>query len=108
MAISTVEFAEGWERWKKDKEFADTSPQAYSDYLESQHAIEQITAIQRVLDKNYADKADAYLDIETIVATEYGDTWVSSFLISIPEVETETEWPSDDTPVTDDPDYTID
>ena len=97
MAISTVEFAEGWERWKKDKEFADTSPQAYSDYLESQHAIEQITAIQRVLDKNYADKADAYHDIETIVATEYGDEWVSTFLISIPEVET----------VTDDPDYTV-
>lgn len=98
MAISTVEFAEGWERWKKDKEFADTSPQAYSDYLESQHALEQIAAIQRVIDKNYADKADAYLDIETIVATEYGDEWVSSFLIPIPEVET----------VADDPDYSID
>lgn len=97
MAISTVEFAEGWERWKKDKEFADTSPQAYSDYLESQHALEQVAAIQRVLDKNYADKADAYLDIETIVATEYGDEWVSTFLISVPEVET----------VTDDPDYSI-
>lgn len=103
MAISTVEFAEGWERWKKDKEFADTSPQAYSDYLESQHAIEQVAAIQRVLDRNYADKADAYLDIETIVATEYGDEWVSEFLIPIPEVETETEGP-----VTDDPDYVID
>lgn len=99
MAISTVEFAEGWERWKKDKEFADTSPQAYSDYLESQHAVAQVAAIQRVLDRNY-DKADAYLDIETIVATEYGDEWVSTFLIPVPEVET--EWPT-----ADDPDYSI-
>ena len=101
MAISTVEFAEGWERWKKDKEFADTSPQAYSDYLESQHALEQVTAIQRVIDKDYADKADAYLDIETIIATEYGDEWVSVFLVPVPEVES-------DAPVTDDPDYVID
>lgn len=103
MAISTVEFAEGWERWKKDKEFADTSPQAYSDYLESQHAVAQVEAIRRVFARlnDYADKANAYLDIETIVATEYGDEWVSTFLIPIPEVKT--EWPTDD-----DPDYVID
>lgn len=107
MAISTVEFAEGWARWKKDKEFADTSPQAYSDYLEAQHALVQVAAIRRVIDKKYGDKADAYLDIETVVETEYGDTWVETFLLDIPEVNSN-EWPTDDTPVTDDPDYVID
>ena len=108
MAISTVEFAERWERWTKDQEFKDTSPAAFAAHLEAEHAVQQVAAIQRVIDKNYEDKADAYLDIETIVATEYGDEWVSSFLIPVPEVETETEWPDTNVPVTDDPDYVID
>lgn len=105
MAISTVEFAEGWERWKKDKEFADTSPQAYSDYLESQHAVAQVEAIRRVF-AGLEDFEEGFANIDAILRTEYGDEWVSSFLIPIPEIEA--EWPTDDTPVTDDPDYVID
>ena len=105
MAISTVEFAEGWERWKKDKEFADTSPQAYSDYLESQHATVQVEAIRRVFAR-LNDFEQGFADIDAILRTEYGDEWVSSFLIPSPEIEA--EWPDTNVPVTDDPDYTID
>lgn len=100
MAISTVEFAEGWERWKKDKEFADTSPQAYSDFLESQHATVQVGAIRRVFAR-LNDFEQGFADIDAILRTEYGDEWVSSFLIPISEVEA--GWPTDD-----DPDYIID
>ena len=101
MAISTVEFAERWERWTKDQEFTDTSPAAFAAHLEAEHAVQQVAAIRRVIEAEYEDKADAYLDIETIVATEYGDVWVNSFLLPVPEV-------APDTPVTDDPDYVID
>ena len=108
MAISTVEFAERWERWTKDQEFKDTSPQAFAEQLEAEHAVQQVAAIRRIVEKAYADKADAYLDIETVAATEYGDEWVNTFLLPAPEIAPDSEWPDTNVPVTDDPDYVID
>ena len=110
MAISTVEFAERWERWTKDQEFTDTSPQAFAKHLEAEHAVQQVAAIRRIIEKEYEDKADAYLDIETVAATEYGDEWVNTFLLPVSEIEADNnnEWPDTNVPVTDDPDYVID
>lgn len=104
MAISTIEFAELWQRWVQDQAFKDTSPSAFAEHLEAQHAVQQVAAIKRGLEQDNID----FSEIEDILNTEYGDDWVNTFLVPIPDVEPEAEWPSEDSPVNDDPDYVID
>lgn len=99
MALTPVEFANGWREWKDQHQYADTDPQAYAAHLERVHALNVQEALKRLLESNLSWEAE---QIEALAFSEYGDTWVESAYQPFAGVDG--EWPDTPSEVADDPD----
>lgn len=105
MAINPVKFAEQYKIWETEQQYKDTSPTAYAAELEAEFALKQVAALKRLADSYVDDFEYVVREVIKILAAEYGDTWVETYLL--PEVPDAT-WPESPSEVADDPDYTID
>lgn len=104
MAINPVKFAEQYKEWETSQQYKDTSPAAYAAELEAWFAVKQVEALKRLSDTD-RDYATLALGVEKILDTEYGDTWVETYLLpSVPDATR----PESLSEVADDPDYTLD
>lgn len=103
MAIHPVKFAEQYTTWLTTQNFKDTSPAAYAAELEAWFAVQQVEALRRLIMRGGADTE--VKDILSVLDSEYGDTWVETYLLPpVPDVM----WPESLAEVADDPDYTLD
>ena len=100
MAINPVQFAEQYKEWETSQQYKDTSPAAYAAELEAGFAIKQVEALRRLFAQDFD-----FDEAKKILAAEYGDAWVETYLLpSVPDAT----WPESPSEVADDPDYTID
>ena len=103
MAINPVKFAEQYKEWETSQQYKDTSPAAYAAELEATFAVQQVEALKR-LDAAENDNDVFEEEATKILAAEYGDTWVETYLLPpVPDVM----WPESHAEVADDPDYTL-
>ena len=104
MAINSVKFAEQYKIWEAQQQYKDTSPAAYAAALEAEFAIKQVEALRRLIMRGGAD-TEVMEDILSVLDSEYGDTWVETYLLQpVPDVM----WPESPAEVADDPDYSLD
>lgn len=104
MAISPVKFAEQYTIWVVQQQHKDTSPAAYAEELNAEFAVKQVAALKRLGEVEKDNDVFAQGAMK-ILAAEYGDTWVETYLL--PEVPDAT-WPESPSEVADDPDYLLD